>query len=252
MTNVLPDWLIALQQPLPGELPGEHVARVALAFEGCSLIHERDKLNALFLVNEATPQAAANTALASTNCGTSARQFLCIAGCPDNYITRPYETGQAISWLLAAAFHCGAAIDCHTNPNAWKILDAGWLIRYNTPGQNNDHIEMCLSKPDPNTGVAHHIGGGRANNCIGPMETGDIRHSLGRPIAHIIDPNKLGIPTLPALPAPQPDPTPTPQPTPDPTPAPIVSNEGQGSVSVIGQIIQFILGLLQAIFGGKK
>src|ERR1019366_6721503 len=142
--NTLPDFMIELQKPLPGELPGEHLARAILAFEGCSVINNRAKLNDLFLSNESNPQSAAQTALIQTNCGTSARSILALAGCQNKYITQAYQSGMAISWLMQAGYDCGAVVDCTRDSNAWKQLDTGWLIHYQSPGSNNDHIEWCI------------------------------------------------------------------------------------------------------------
>lgn len=201
MTNntLLPDWMIELQSPLPGELPGEHIARTILAFEGCSVINNRTKLNALFLTNETSEQSAAQVALIQTNCGTSARCILALVGCQNKWITQPYQSGMAIVWLMQAGYDCNAIVDCRQDPNAWKQLDTGWMIHYQSPGSNNDHIEWVLTKPDPLTGIADHIGGGRASNKIGPKETGDVRHSLGRPIAQIFRPESWKLTTLPSI-----------------------------------------------------
>lgn len=245
MANQLPQWLIDLQTPLPNESPGDHIARCVKAFDGVSLINQKDKLNALFLVNEPTPEKAAQTALATTNCGTSARSFYALVSAPNSYFTRPYETGMAITWLLQGGSASGAAVDCSSHPDAWKAIQPGDLMRYETPGSNNDHVEWALSSPDPNTGIADHSGGGRDHNRIGPSETSDIRHSLGRPLRTIIKCDKLGIPAGSPLPVPDPTPAPTPDPGPTPDPAPQPSPNPiqpvQPTTSFLDTIIQFAI-----------
>lgn len=246
MANQLPQWLIDLQTPLPNEQPGDHIVRCVKAFSGVSLINEKDRLNALFLVNEPTPEKAAQTALATTNCGTSARAFYALVGASNSYFNRPYETGMAITWLLQGGATSGALVDCSTYPDAWKFIQPGDLMRYETPGSNNDHVEWAFTSPDATTGIADHSGGGRDHNRIGPPETGDIRHSLGRPLRTIIKCDKLGIPAGSPLPTPEPVPTPDPQPTPDPTPQPSPNpiQPVQTNTSFLDTVIQFVIKLV--------
>lgn len=257
MTNVLPDWLVALQNPLPGETQGQHISRCVQAFNGVSLTNNVAQLDALFLVNE-TPARAPQIAAVQTNCATFARCIFALAGCTSSYVLEPYPIGAGISLVLEAAQQLGCLITCSTTPNYLSLLGPGCLIHYAIPGTNDDHVEFCLGAPDPTTGVALHGGGGRPDNAI-TVATGDIRTSLGRPIQHIILPTNMAT-AGPAI-APPPPPvniTPTPAPSqppvvinppspiPAPAPAPVSAN-----ASLVNSIMEFVMTVLKWIFSVK-
>jgi hypothetical protein len=253
MTNILPDWLNALKNPLPGELASDHIVRAVMAFQGVSLINKRDMLNALFLINEPDAATAAQTAAIQTNCGTFARQILNLCGAPDSYLTRPYQSGMAISFLVQAGYDCGAIIDCTKNPENWKLLRKGYLVRYCSPGSSNDHMEFVVSDYVDGSPIFDHIGGGRPNNSVGPLERGDIRTSMGRPIAMIFDPNKWGISTLqspisPPILAPI-IPSPTIQDNPQPTPNnSIMPPQPNNSTNILSVIVKQDQGVILTVF----
>jgi hypothetical protein len=251
--NVLPDWLVALQTPLPGETQGQHIARCVQAFNGVSLSQNVAQLDALFLVNE-TPARAPQVATLQTNCATFARCIFALAGCTSNYVLEPYPIGAGISLVLEAAQQLGCLITAATTPNYLSMLGPGCLIHYAVPNTNDDHVEFCLSVPDPTTGVALHGGGGRPNNAI-TVGTGDIRMSLGRPIQHIILPTNMAVAGPSVVITPPVDPTPPPAPsqvpanpapvpiTPGPIPATIVAQP-----SLVDQIMQIVMKVLKFMF----
>lgn len=250
--NVLPDWLVALQNPLPGETQGEHIARCVQAFNGVSLSQNVDKLNALFLVNE-TPQRAPQVATLQTNCATFARCIFALAGCTSNYVLEPYPIGAGISLVLEAAQQLGCLVPA-TTPNYLSMLGPGCLIHYGVPNTNDDHVEFCLSVPDPVTGIALHGGGGRPNNAV-TVGTGDIRKSLGRPIQHIILPTNMAVAGAPAVVTPPIDPTPPvapsqpqvvinpPQPVPQPIPVPTPAQ-----ASLVEEVLSVVMKVLKWVF----
>lgn len=247
MTNQLPDWLQELQQPLPGETPGDHIARCVKAFNGVSLINEKEKLFALFSVNELTPERAAQVAAMPTDCASAQRCVMTLCGSPLPEFTTPYKVGSAISILIEAGMKAQALINCHQNPNAWKDIQTGDIMMYASSLQSNDwHAESALGTPD-DTGMGDHGGFGRANNgCT--VEHGHMTSSLGRPIQYIIKCDKLGIPAGSPLPTPEPSPAPTPDPgpTPDPTPQPSPNpiQPVQPNTSLIDTVIAFIVKLV--------
>lgn len=189
MAKEFTDWCLELQKRLPGETAGEQICRALKAFEGCSLKKNPDKLAQLFLANEVDLAHARQVSRIQTSCGTTYRALIALIGCTDSLATKPYESGQAVTWDIKIAANCGALISAQSDPDAWKKLGPGWGIHYGTPGSNNDHMEVCMSVPDQN-GVALHGGGGRPDSLI-TIGSSDIRKSWGRQILHIIDPDKL-------------------------------------------------------------
>lgn len=184
MTGDLSEWLDDLRTRQFDESNGDHIARVVRAIAGASLTTNSDRLVAIFTCNESGSDAA-EVAAFKTNCGTFMREVYCLVGCASSYIKRKYQVEMAVAWDLAAARETGALID---GPQ-WQIVSAGWGMHYATPGANNDHMEFALSSPD-SKGFADHGGGGRANNAI-TVGHGDIRTSNGRPLLHVIDPDRM-------------------------------------------------------------
>lgn len=259
INNVLPDWLVALQNPLPGESPGNHISRCVQSFNGVSLTSSVAKLDALFLVNE-TPQRASQIAAVQTNCATFARCIFALAGCASNYVLEPYPIGAGISLVLQAAQQMNCLISCASNPNWLSLLTPGCLMHYGTPNLNNDHVEFCLGVPDPLTGISLHGGGGRPNNAI-TVGPGDIRTSLGRPMQHIILPMNMAIAGS-IISIPQPAPTNTtpivqtpsintqvPQSSVIVNPQIVVpSSPTQPSTTLLNDILSFVMKALQWLF----
>ena len=190
--NTLPPWLQALQSRAPGETPGAHIARIVRGVAGCSLDHDADRLAALFLVNESSPEQARRVSTFATNCGTSMRCVMALAGCDHPLVTRPYTVQMAVSWCLTAAREKGALVP----PSRWRRAGPGWGAHYGTQGRNDDHVEWILETPDA-AGVALHGGGGRTKNAITLAGPNDIRWSSGRPLRHLIDPVALLRPAPP-------------------------------------------------------
>jgi hypothetical protein len=128
---------------------------------------------------------------------------------------------MAVSWVRQIGINTGA-LQKYSPSNPPK---PGSLLRYCTPGSNNDHVEWLLAPMDAN-GNADHGGGGRSNNAI-TEGTGDVRSSWGRPLVEWWDPDLMGIPVL-TQEAPEPTPPPPPPmvvpvpPPPMPAPGPSV------------------------------
>jgi len=182
----LPEWLDELRRRREHEGAGEHLARMVRTVAPCSLVLRRDRLEALFLANEATEAKAKLVATFKTNCGTSMRQFLCLAGCEHELVTKPYQVGMAVAWLVTAARDLGAIVPA----SEWRKAGPGWGLHYGTKGRNDDHVEWCLAVPDAR-GYAEHGGGGRAQNAITVQPASDIRWSSGRPLIRMFDPAKM-------------------------------------------------------------
>lgn len=182
----LAPWLVALQSRAPGETPGQHIARIVRGVAGVSLVHEPGKLAELFEINEPDAETARRVSTYSTNCGTSMRCIMALAGCDHPLITRPYTVQMAVAWVLTAAREKGALVQ----PSRWPDAGPGWGAHYGTPGHNDDHVEWILERPD-SQGAALHGGGGRARNAITLAGPNSIRWSSGRPLRALIDPDLL-------------------------------------------------------------
>jgi lysozyme len=227
------------QQPLvANEQPADRIIRLVKSHVGCNLTNRRDELGKLVARGVDNPEAVVTI---STNCATSALGIMAEAGVRDALLNKRYQSGMAVSWVRQIGINTGALIrfDGKTMPKP------GSLMRYNTPGTNNDHVEWLLGPMDAN-GNADHGGGGRSNNAI-TEGTGDIRSSWGRPLVEWWDPDKLGIPVLsqedPQSPSPPPPPSPvpsTPVPVYVPSPAPVKSNL-QTIVDAITWLIKMLL-----------
>lgn len=203
---------IATVPSLPGEKPADKLIRLVKQYVGCSLTARRDELGELVSRGVDKPEAVVTIA---TNCATSALGIMAKAGVKHKLLNQPYANGMAIAWVRQIGLQTGALVkfDGKTMPKP------GSLMRYNTPGTNNDHVEWLLG-PVAADGTAEHGGGGRADNAI-TSGTGDIRSSWGRPMVEWLDPDRLGIDINVALPVPvNPPETPVPDPEPVQEPEP--------------------------------
>ena len=210
------------QQPLvPNEQPADRLIRLVKSHVGCSLSTRRDELGRLVARGVDTPEAVVGIA---TNCATSALGIMAEAGVRDAILNKPYVSGMAVSWVRQIGINTGA-LQKYSPTNPPK---PGSLLRYCSPGSNNDHVEWLLGPMDAN-GNADHGGGGRSNNAI-TEGTGDVRSSWGRPLIEWWDPDLLGIPVL-TQEAPEPTPPPPP-PLPPTVPVPVVQPPVTGTASV--------------------
>lgn len=180
-----PKWLDDLRHRLEHESAGDHIVRIVAGVAGCSLETHPERLAALFLCNEPTAEQARIVSTWKTNCGTTMRAILCLAGCDHDLVVRPYEVGTAVSWVLQAARDCQAVLPARGLKNALP----GSGLWYGTPTKSDDHVEWLLSEPDER-GIADHGGGGRPKNAI-TLERGDIRWSRGRPLRAILDVGRM-------------------------------------------------------------
>lgn len=179
---------------LPGETPGQKLARIVRHYVGCSLSARADELGALVARGVDDPKLVVGI---KTNCGTSALGVMAEAGVQHNLLDRKYVSGMAIAWVLQVGRDLGALV---TPPVpgvfAGKKPPVGALLHYGTPGKNNDHVEWLLSDIAP-SGAADTAGGGRANNAITEARQ-VVAWNNGRPLLHWLDPDKLGIEVVPA------------------------------------------------------
>lgn len=246
-----------VQPSLPGESAGDKLARTIKKYVGCSLSNRRDELGKLVARGVDKPEAVVTI---TTNCATTALGVMAEAGVKHPLLAKPYVSGMAIAWVRQVGIDRGALVK-YTGPTGPQPK-VGSLLRYNTAGTNNDHVEWLLS-PIAADGTADHAGGGRANNAV-TLEHGNVLTSWNRPLVEFWDPNKLGIelvpaapepPTVPPVPDPKvepptdpgPSPEPPPEPVPEPTPAPpgpIVPVPPAGPKGILG----FVLWLLQTLF----
>ncbi len=207
---------------VPGESAGEKLIRLVKAHVGVSLVSRKNELGTLVARGVDTPEAVVGI---TTNCATTALGIMALAGVKHSLLSKPYVNGMAVAWVRQIAQELGALVKY--DPKGPKPK-AGALLRYVTAGKNDDHVEWLLSDVAAD-GTATHAGGGRADNAV-TEATGNVLSSWGRPLVEWIDPDKLGIDVVAALPEvaePEPEPVlpePTPvvvvEPAPEPTPTP--------------------------------
>ncbi len=202
---------IASMNSLPGESPGQKLVRIVRHYAGCSLTARADELGALVARGVDDPARAVTI---KTNCGMFAMGVMAQAGVASPVLERRYLSANglapganAIVWLRELGTKLGALVKLPV-PGVINSLGAGHkpppgaLLRYNTAGKNDDHVEWLLSEVDV-TGHAEHGGGGRTNNAItlcaadAPNSAGLITWNYGRPLVEYWDPNKLGIEFVP-------------------------------------------------------
>ena len=179
----------------PGEAPADRLVRILRTFVGCSLHSRRDDLGRLVARGVDDPEAVVTIA---TNCGTTALGIMALAGVDHALLSAPYRSGMAIAWLRTIGRDLGA-LNPYSPSNPPK---PGALLRYNTLGKNDDHVEWLLG-PLGADGAADHGGGGRADNAI-TEGTGPVLASWGRPLVEWWDPDRLGILTVDEEPSPDP------------------------------------------------
>lgn len=198
---------IAGKNSLPGEAPGQKLVRIVRHYAGCSLLARADELGALVGRGVDDPKRVVTV---KTNCGMFALGVMAEAGVDSAILDRPYlsKTGlapgaNAIAWLIQLGTDRGALVKLATPGvlGAHK-LKPGSLLRYNTAGRNDDHVEWLLSEVDAK-GHAEHGGGGRTNNAISitkadaPNSAGLVAWNYGRPLVEYWDPDLLGIEVVP-------------------------------------------------------
>jgi hypothetical protein len=167
--------------------------------EGASLHAWLPDLTGLVARGVDEPTWAAQVVQWKTNCATSALGFLA-AICGDVDAAKALHpllatrsvNGMSMPWLMQLGHDAGAWVTYAGMSG--RQPRAGDLLHYGTPGQNNDHVEWCLSDPTP-AGAADHGGGGRPDNLIS-VGNGSIVSSAGRPLLAFIDLDKLTIPTV--------------------------------------------------------
>lgn len=192
---------IAGRNSLPGESAGEKLARIVKYYAGCSLSARVEELGKLVARGVDDPGRVVGI---KTNCGMFALGVMAEAGVDDPLLDKPYVTGMAIGWLRQIGINRGALVKLeHPGMLGVHKLPVGALLRYNTAGKNNDHVEWLLSEPDAKA-HAQHGGGGRTNNAItvtaadAAANAGLITWNFGRPLVEYWDPAKLGIELVPA------------------------------------------------------
>lgn len=196
---------IAGKNSLPGETPGQKLARIVRSYAGCSLSVRAAELGTLVGRGIDDPARAITI---KTNCGMFALGVMAQAGVASAILDRPYLSGtglalgaNAIAWLRELGTKLGALVKLPV-PGVLNSLGEGHrpvlgaLLRYNTAGKNDDHVEWLLSDPDL-IGHAEHGGGGRTDNAITVSKAPDlITWNYGRPLVEYWDPSKLGIEVL--------------------------------------------------------
>lgn len=182
---------IAGRNSLPGESPGEKLARIVRSYAGCSLDHRVAELGKLVARGVDEPGRVVRV---KTNCGMFSLGVMAEAGVDDPLLDTPYVNGEAIAWLRRIGFNRKALVSYTGARGPQPRLGA--LLRYNTAGKNDDHVEWLLSEVDA-VGQAVHGGGGRTNNAITIAAKSIIAWNYGRPLVEFWDPDLLGIEVVP-------------------------------------------------------
>jgi len=235
---------------VPGESPGDKLVRLVRSCVGLSLSSKREDLGMLVARGVDKPEAVVGI---TTNCATTALGIMAEAGVKHKLLNQPYVSGMAVAWIRQIGQDLGALVKYDPKGPQPK---PGSLLRYNTAGKNDDHVEWLLTPIGAN-GEAEHAGGGRADNAI-TAGTGNVLTSWGRPLVEWLDPDKLMIdviakpvepeaPETPVVPEPapepEPEPVPLPEPLPGPPPAPIVVTTKPAWKSIV-DFVMMLIGLL--------
>lgn len=172
------DTLIALVDS--GELTEEQAAVIHIVTNcsGWSLHDHSDELRK-FLSRGVNNPATLLDAHVST-CGLFGLAVWHEVHVQHKLVKAPYVTGMAIAWLDTIARDLGAI----RHPAKDGPPKPGALMHYYNAGDNDDHVEFCLSDVTELHGtlwLAHHGGGGRADCGIG-IGHSDIKWSSGRPL----------------------------------------------------------------------
>ncbi len=172
---------------VPGESPGDRLARIVAHYAGCSLGTRQDELAAL------VGRGVCDSSIVAwkTNCASFALGVLAAAGCPHPILQKPTLIGHAFSDLVAIGYALGA---WRPWASSGSITVGAALWYETTPAAGDDHVEFYLSPDGPT-----HGGGGRADNAI-TVGKGAVDLSWGRPVHQWLDPEELGIPFTPAAP----------------------------------------------------
>lgn len=188
---------IAGKNSLPGECPGDKLARIVRHYVGCSLKTRPDELGRLVARGVDDPKRVVSI---KTNCGMFALGVMAEAGVDDLILDREYYNGAAIGWLRQIGLN-RRALRRYSGPLGPQPK-VGSLLRYNTAGTHDDHVEWLLSEIDAG-GYADHAGGGRKDNAItlvkagAPNHAGMVTWNYGRPLVEFWDPELLGIEIVP-------------------------------------------------------
>lgn len=171
---------------------GERLAELAESFVGCSLYKHKDELAALVTTctedkpGEYVRDNPAVQVAIRTNCAMFVRGLMKRLGVHHPLLEQPYRNGMAVGDVRAVAMRHGALF-----PFEGQDIPRGSILRYNTAGKNNDHVEVLLEDAGADHGWVHlHCGGGRTDNAI-TQEKNDIRWSWGRPLVEVVDPGLL-------------------------------------------------------------
>ncbi len=175
---------------LPGESPGDKIVRTVRHYAGCSLDHRADELGALVARGVDDPKVVIEV---HTNCGMFALGVFAEVGVASPILDRRYVNEMAIGWCRDIGRQLGALVKWTAKgPQPKK----GSLLRYNTAGANDDHVEFLLSDLDAH-GWGEHGGGGRTRNAITLSERSYVLSSRARPLVEFWDVDRLGIEIVP-------------------------------------------------------
>lgn len=189
---------------LPGESPGDKIARTVRHYVGCSLKTRTAELGALVARGVDDPKLMVGV---RTNCGTSALGIFAEVGVESPVLLRrymtgtpPVVTGSAIAWLIEIGLASRALVKytgvMGMQPKVGSLLHYRTPTPHGTPPKNDDHVEFLLSPIDAR-GYALHGGGGRADNAISmTTDPGLVTYNNGRPLLQFWDPDLLGIEVL--------------------------------------------------------
>jgi hypothetical protein len=167
------------------------IITLAQTYLGDSLLKNKEDLGLLVARQVDDPAVVVQI---KTNCAMFALGIMWACHVVHPLLETKYKSGMAVAWVRKIAMDKKAL---RQYPKDGPPVLGAFMHYYSGDGSKNDsHIELCLEDPQlvVQTGemVAHHMGGGRADNAVA-MGIGDVRwsYSVSRRMREWIDPVAL-------------------------------------------------------------
>lgn len=114
-------------------------------------------------------------------------------GCGSSYLSHPYVSGMALTWVLEIARDAHALHLPHDGflPGPGDVIHYATKPRPGVPVVHDDHVEFALTVPNA-ARMFLHAGAGRANNAVTEHKgLDDYTVNNWRPLRHWVDTLKV-------------------------------------------------------------